>query len=65
MAEPMNPGGIVHVDYGPDSPEEVKIKKQLFDLHCQYQEAAEPLVKRLADIQALKTPRYFFEPGRN
>lgn len=54
----MYQGTEIHVDYGPDTPEEIEIKKQLFDLRCQYQEAADPLVKRLVDIQALKAPRY-------
>jgi hypothetical protein len=47
-----------HVDYGPDTPEEIRLKKQLFDLRCEYEEKAAPLLKRLADLQALKSPRF-------
>lgn len=58
----MGPGTQLHVDYGPDTAEEIEIKKQLFDLRCEYQEKVDPLVKRLAEIQELKTPRYVLMP---
>lgn len=49
---------FLHIDYGPDTDEEIQLKKALFDLRCEYQEKAEPFLKRLADIQAVKAPRY-------
>lgn len=52
------PGATLLVDYGPDTDEEIKIKKKLFDLRCEYQEKVDPLVKRLAEIRETKTPRY-------
>lgn len=50
------------VDYGPDTREEIEIKKKLFDLRCEYLERVNPLIQRLSDIRALKTPRYLVLP---
>ncbi|TPN57156.1 hypothetical protein [Mesorhizobium sp. B1-1-7] len=55
---------FLHVDYGPDTEAEILLKKQLFDLRCEYQEKADPIVKRLADIQALKPVRVVVAVGR-
>ncbi|MCZ8545055.1 hypothetical protein OOJ09_12750 [Mesorhizobium qingshengii] len=49
---------FLHIDYGPDTDEEIRLKKQLFDLRCEFEEKAAPILKRLADIHALKAPRY-------
>ena len=58
----MGPGAVLRVDYGPDTNEEIRIKKKLFDLRCEYQEKAEPLIKRLVEIQESNTPRYLVVP---
>lgn len=52
------PGEMLHVDYGPDWPEEIKIKEQLAELQREYQERAKPLCDRLVEIRASKPVRF-------
>lgn len=49
-------------DYGPDTPEEIHLKEQIAEIQESYRRAVEPLVKRLAHIRALKSPRIMFIP---
>lgn len=60
-------GEVMKVEtyHGPDTDEELFLKRQIADLQEAYRKEAAPLAKRLADIHALKPPRYFIisEPG--
>ena len=43
--------------------EEEYLRKQLADLEASYRKAAEPIIKRLAAIEAKKPPKPFIVPS--
>jgi hypothetical protein len=58
MSEPYT----IITDWGPDTPEEDHLKKELARLKRRYEQEAKPLVNRLGEIHASKTPRHFVVP---
>lgn len=47
----------VVTDYGPDNDEERLLRLQLAEIERKYRAEVKPLVDRLVQLQALKTPR--------